>query len=105
MTGSLTEDRFDCPANSSEGRVVHFVIFFDCPSHLLRARLVLEAWWAKAFIQLPRPVLTLSIPESSKRPWETIAGSCGILPGPLTRQVLESRLGGLWQEVRQALEG
>jgi len=83
---------------------LRYSLSFDCPSHLFRWRLVLESWWAPQPIKELRPVV-LYVPlgmncsslEFEDDSWRNIAG-------PLTRQALEQRLGGLWKDARKRLE-
>jgi hypothetical protein len=83
---------------SREMGVVHFALLFDSPLQLLRARRVLESW-TRHDIEENRPVVVLSSDTSNKPAREVAAGSWGVLPGPLTRNVLDRSLGTLWNEV------
>jgi hypothetical protein len=84
------------------GVVVHFALLFDSPLHLLRMRIILEAWTSHD-IDEHRPVVVLSTDTSNKPSREVAAGSWGVFPGPLTRNVLNGSLGTLWNEVRETL--
>lgn len=80
---------------------LRFSLHFDCPSHLFRWKLVLESWWSTEAIQAILPIVVLRSRSFS----ENIAEDGWVdLPGPLTRQALSQRLGGLWQDVRIRLE-
>lgn len=76
-----------------------YSLFFDCPSHLFRWRLVLEAWWATAPIREVRSIVALGSSALVRLPsgWDD-------LPQQLARRVLEHKLGNLWPDVRARLE-
>mmetsp|Transcript_57889 Transcript_57889/g.108992 ORF Transcript_57889/g.108992 Transcript_57889/m.108992 type:complete len:200 (+) Transcript_57889:3-602(+) len=78
---------------------VCYSLRFDCPSHLFRAKRVLEDWWAPAQLPEKRPILSLCGAHPD-RPQDTAAGSWGSLPSQLSNLVLETRLGPLWREVK-----
>eukprot|EP00930_Biecheleria_cincta_P057419 TRINITY_DN43358_c0_g1_i1.p1 TRINITY_DN43358_c0_g1~~TRINITY_DN43358_c0_g1_i1.p1 ORF type:complete len:1284 (-),score=266.81 TRINITY_DN43358_c0_g1_i1:135-3986(-) len=90
--------------------LVQYSLSFDCPSHLFRVRLVLERWWDQQQFQELRPVVTYTPSARSERPGATPReqlpeeNSWRGLAGPLRREVLEARLGGLWSDVRKRLE-
>lgn len=85
-------------------RHLRYFVDFDCPSHAFRFRLVLESWWATEPIREPYPVVAymgcgagLGRTDDDEDGWRNLSP-------PLTRQVLELRLGGLWADVRRRLE-
>ncbi|CAE6968230.1 unnamed protein product [Symbiodinium sp. CCMP2592] len=85
-------------------RHLRYFVDFDCPSHAFRFRLVLESWWATEPIREPYPVVAymgsgtgLVRTDDDEDGWRNLSP-------PLTRQVLELRLGGLWADVRRRLE-
>jgi len=91
------------PASTTAWR---YSIEFDCPSHVFRFRLVLESWWATEPIREPFPVVAYMGPAGAglgSRADDEEDGWRNLSP-PLTRQVLEMRLGGLWNDVRRRLE-
>lgn len=81
-----------------------YVVRFDCPSHLFRWRLVLEAWWqpppGAAPLREHRPVVVLT---GAAAPADE-AGAFGFPQDKLTCGVLEVRLGALWKHVRPKLQ-
>ncbi|CAJ1373805.1 unnamed protein product [Effrenium voratum] len=96
-----------------EGRPVSFryLLHFECPSHVFRFRLVLQSWWAAEPIRETHPVVAYiagmggaDASGGPPLPDELEEDGWRSLSPPLTWQVMEQRLGGLWREVRKRLE-
>jgi len=91
----------DAPSNGT----VTYCISFECPSHLFRWRLVLEAWSSVHLPELP-PIVTMDFGQGvvssnvfpASHEWD------GLLE-QLDRETLQRRLGGLWRNVRIRLGG